>query len=505
MNISIPVSDTMELISGTEVSPLLSRGVCKVCYVSDEPNRNGTVITKDVAREMGRKILGSPVVGYFNKEDGDFEGHNRELVIDGSKFEIVDTTKPYGYVPETGRVWFEKFIDEGVEHEYLCCDVYLWTEAYPEAKRVFEQGNNQSMELTNATGTWTNGNNSKPRVFIYNEALIEKLCILGENVEPCFEGAQFKSTFSLENNPEFMEFKKQMFSKIAELEDTLSKGGSQPVFNTYAVEIGGALWNAVYDYLDEKCGAQTYSVEGVYENGEQKFVVVQKTEDASYHQINFSIAEDNYSFEDVTDIEGEFTPSEQFAAADVQAFEASRYEKKKPEDEEPEDKGSDNEGESEGGEEPEEDPKKKKYELDEIPEYVELKSQYEELNSKYEELNGKFEALTAEKAVVDTQVDELNKFKLSVEKQAKQDMIDSFYMLDDEQKKDVVENIDNYSLDDIEAKLSIICVRNKVDFNLDDDNNNNSTPQGLFNLGGAEDMDGAPEWIQAVRETAKKQ
>ena len=37
-------------------------------------------------------------------------------------------------------------------------------------------------------------------------------------------------------------------------------------------------------------------------------------------------------------------------------------------------------------------------------------------------------------------------------------------------KKDVIENIDTYSLDDIEAKLSIICVRNKVNFNLEDDN-----------------------------------
>ena len=48
-------------------------------------------------------------------------------------------------------------------------------------------------------------------------------------------------------------------------------------------------------------------------------------------------------------------------------------------------------------------------------------------------------------------------------------MIASFYMLSDEDKKDVVANIDTYSLDDIEAKLSIICVRNKVSFNLDDD------------------------------------
>ena len=35
----------------------------------------------------------------------------------------------------------------------------------------------------------------------------------------------------------------------------------------------------------------------------------------------------------------------------------------------------------------------------------------------------------------------------------KESMINSFYMLSDEDKKDVVENIDKYSIDDIEAKL----------------------------------------------------
>ena len=55
------------------------------------------------------------------------------------------------------------------------------------------------------------------------------------------------------------------------------------------------------------------------------------------------------------------------------------------------------------------------------------------------------------------------KFKLEVERSQKQAMIDSFYMLSEADKKDVQDNIDNYSIDDIEAKLSIICVRNKLD------------------------------------------
>jgi hypothetical protein len=54
-------------------------------------------------------------------------------------------------------------------------------------------------------------------------------------------------------------------------------------------------------------------------------------------------------------------------------------------------------------------------------------------------------------------------------------MINSFSMLSDEDKKDVVDNIDNYSLDDIEAKLSVICVRNRVIFTADEKENDVTT------------------------------
>mgnify|MGYP004478586557 FL=1 len=47
------------------------------------------------------------------------------------------------------------------------------------------------MELHEPTlnATWTKDDNGKPKFFIINDALIEKLCILGEDCEPCFEGS----------------------------------------------------------------------------------------------------------------------------------------------------------------------------------------------------------------------------------------------------------------------------------------------------------------------------
>ncbi|MBE6148197.1 MAG: hypothetical protein E7167_01600 [Firmicutes bacterium] len=69
---------------------------------------------------------------------------------------------------------------------------YLWTGQYPECQRIITSGNNQSMELDEETikAEWSKDENGYPEFFIINEAIISKLCILGEEFEPCFEGSQ---------------------------------------------------------------------------------------------------------------------------------------------------------------------------------------------------------------------------------------------------------------------------------------------------------------------------
>ena len=425
LHISIPIANTLEFINATEISPLISKCQVKVCYVGQNPNRNGTVITKKVATEMGRKLPGSPVVGYFNQATNDFEGHNKEISLrGGGNIEVLDTTKPYGFVPTDAKVWFQKFDDEGVEREYLVTECYIWTSAYPESQRLFEHGNNQSMELNKQTQKdfWAKDNNSGSRFFIYNEALIEKLCILGESVEPCFEGAQFKTEFSLEN---MEELRTTMFSMLTELQKTLNKGGSHETMDENKKTLGNPE--------------------------DPNFEAKKQPED-----------------------ENKKNPKGNPA----------------PEDNKPKD--GDNKPADNNKEEP-----KKKYNLDEVTEYTELLG-------KYETLQGEFETLKQEKSDLETEVTSLREFKLTADRKEKQSMIDGFYMLSDDDKKDVVEHIDTYSLDDIEAKLSIICVRNKVNFNLNNNNEqDDNQPKGLFNLENPAD-DNVPEWIKAVRETAKK-
>ena len=96
----------IEMLDIEPVNPLLSRCHIKVCYVGQDPNRNASVITKDVAKEIAASIPGCPIVGFYNEEKGDFEEHNRVIEIANGKFKIKDTTRPYGFVPTDAKVWF---------------------------------------------------------------------------------------------------------------------------------------------------------------------------------------------------------------------------------------------------------------------------------------------------------------------------------------------------------------------------------------------------------------
>ena len=504
MHTSIKLDTPVEFINITPLNPLISKCQIKVCYVGDEPNRNKSIITKETAKQMANSLPGCPIVGFYNEEKGDFEEHNRIIDISNGKFEIKDTTRPYGFVDLSAKVWFQKFLDDGMnEREYMMTEGWLWTGQYPECRRILSMGNNHSMELDEDTinAHWSKNGNGEPQFFIINEAIISKLCTLGEANEPCFEGSTIGAPviqFAFADG-----FKEQVFSMMNELKELLNKGGEK-VFTRYAVEIGDALWTALYSHVEG-----TYGIESVCEDEGQKLFAV-LTADEKYYRLDFSVAEDGsvvFAAEAV-ELEG-YTPAEepQFDANAIAEYAKSKKEEKKPEDEEGNDEDKKcpkcgkpkSECKCKDKDDEDEDKKKKdkkeKYNLEEIQEYVELSNNYSALEANYSAAQTRISELEGQLA-------ELTTFKKSSEKAEKEKMIASFYMLSDEDKKDVVENIDSYSLKEIEAELSILCVRNKVNFNLDDNNKNVNGPTS-FNLNGGM-ADEAPAWVKALRSVASE-
>ena len=461
MHQSFATIDSPEFINlqPLDINPLMSSCEIKVLYIGE--NRNRSYITKEVATEMSKTLRGAPIVGYYRQDKEDFADHGEKVTIDdqGIKFECM--TVPYGFVSPDAKVWFQKFEDvddlgNTVVREYLMTTGFLWTGQFPECKGAVEgDGKPHSMELdgNSLNGEWSKNINEDMEFFIINDAVFSKLCILGEDVEPCFEGSSItapkvSSTFNLDDN-----FKQTLFNMMQDLKFALEGGQEKMVLeNTEKT-------------LDKTNESVVTEFENVSEGQSENSDVTAQTE--------FEKKEDEKKEETPADNKESEVPAEKKKEdEEYKKCEKKDYEKKEEEKEAPAQTSADEKKDEEKKEE-------KKFSLEE---YSALEEKITSLQKEYAELETKYQALVA--------------FKNEVEEEKKDALINSFYMLSDEDKKDVVENKAQYSLEDIEAKLSVICVRKKVNFELEDNTTDVAT---TFSL--SEQQDSLPAWINAVKNT----
>ena len=302
------------------------------------------------------------------------------------------------------------------------------------------------MELDDKTlkGHWSTDSNRGVEFFIINDGMFSKLCILGEEVEPCFEGAsvtapEVSSKFSKDDN-----FVKTLFSMVQELKEL-----------TYQLQDKGG------NPMDGEVVKAEFTEEATPEAKVEEQVATEQPAE------NF-FAEEGKSDSEITEKTDNIT--EEFVKKEEKEDEDKKEEEDKADEE---DTNKDDDSKEDDDED-----KKKKFAL--------IESELEELKTQYASLKAENEALVA--------------FKNAVEDEKKTDLINSFYMLSDEDKKEVIENKANYSLDDIEAKLSVICVRKKVNFNMDSDSEKEEQPAVTFNLHAMEEVESLPAWLKAVEE-----
>ena len=106
-----------------------------------------------------------------------------------------------------------------------------------------------------------------------------------------------------------------------------------------------------------------------------------------------------------------------------------------------------------------------------------------------------FEALQTSYAALEEEVNDLRAFKQNIENEQKDELIASFYMLSDEDKKDVIANKANYSLREIKAELSMICVDKRINFAAETESSEPLT----YNLN-THQADTTPAWLARVKE-----
>lgn len=162
-----------------KISDVLSKARLRIFYKG--MNRNRTFISEDFALKLENSLPYTPVKGIYDDDIQDFEGHGEEK----------DDGRIYGIVPENPNASYEDHLDDdGITRSYLCCDVYLFTGLYNEAKQII--GKSQSMELFTPTlkFEYRLDDSGKPYVYFIDGCFLG-LQILGELTEPCFEGSAF--------------------------------------------------------------------------------------------------------------------------------------------------------------------------------------------------------------------------------------------------------------------------------------------------------------------------
>ena len=440
-----------------DINPMMSKCEIKVLYLGE--NRNGTSINKQAATEMAKTLRGAPIVGYYKESTQDFFDHGEQVIYDGDGVHFNTLTKPYGFVSPDAEVWFQEFEEfnesgESVPRVYMMTTGYLWTGQYKEAQQLFNEGGKpQSMELdeNSMQGFWSKGENSDIEFFIINDAVFSKLCILGDDVEPCFEGASITApniskTFSLNDD-----FKQTLYTMMKELQETLQGGKykvadeikKQSVDSSDVVEL-----EQVENLVVDNSSADTPNVDAAPQaeaasSTPEENVSTPGAEDSGAE----GETQGNSAEEGGDAVEGA-TEGGSSEGGDASGSDGGPSDYAKKEDEEDDKKDNDGEDDETEKEDDEEDTKKK---------YSLLVVQFEELQKSYADLQAQATQVMAELAQYKAKVEES-------ELEKKDALIAEFYMLSDEDKKDVIDHKTEYSLDEIKSKLAVLCYDKKVSY-----------------------------------------
>ena len=458
MHQSIATIDSPEFINlePLDINPLMSKCEIKVFYLGE--NRNHSYITKDVATEMAKTLRGAPIVGYYKDSKEDFADHGEKVTFDDEGIHFECMTRPYGFVAPDAKVWFQKFDDyddfgNSVTREYLMTTGYLWTGQYEECKSVVEgDGKPHSMELDEETldGRWSENIKTGMDFFIINDAIISKLCVLGDDVEPCFEGSsvtapKVSASFNLDDG-----FKQTLFTMMQDLKAALEGGNKMSLDENTVVTPEADVTPNTEDTFTEG----TDNVDNIVQN------------DATENQENIE-----------TPVTEDFSKKED--EEDDSNFKCGDKDKKKSKCAKQEDEEKKDDSSEDKKDEEEEDEDKKKFSA--------LSAEHEALKAQFSELQKDYQALIA--------------FKNEVESAKKDEMIKSFYMLSDEDKKEVVDNKDKFTLEEIESKLSVIFTKKSLaEMSIKTESDAEEKPTVTFGLDDAS-IDSVPAWISAVRNT----
>ena len=383
-----------------------------------------------------------------------------------------------------------------------------------------------------------------------NDAKFSKLCILGSDVEPCFEGASVAGTgekepvklFAKDDTPEFVRALLKMREQLTYA--LHNEGGLDNVKQEKVVEeVEQAVITDFDDASDSAdSSTETASIEEGTEADDETAPTVEDSDtqedepeedseeesealissdvDESIKKLESDSAEEKEAGEGETDFAwqtevqevvteiktttDEFIPAgetegDKIVSTKVEITETNRVVTDREVDDEP----------GETTIEPEEAP------VEEAPVVLEaedaedslkeVEAQFAAVNQELEEVKVQFANLQADYDKALDELEALRSFKLEIENKEKDAEIAKYFMLSDEDKAEVIAHKSEYTLAEIQSKLAVLYVEKNVDFNtlgeseVEEKAAQEIAPITTFSLDAPVDSTfNAPEWVQAL-------
>ena len=412
----------------TDYNEVLSKARCRIFYTG--ANRNGTFITEEFAEKLVSTLPYVPVKGIYDTMKDDYTDHGRE------RYE----GRIYGIVPENPNFAWEKHLDvDGVERTYACTDVYLFTGLYKQ--EAFDiVGKSQSMELyvDSIEGEWQYINGK--RFFVFTEGRFLGLQTLGEDYEPCFEGASF---YTLVDSVKAL---------MNDLQDTnvfqkQNLGGEKHMnFKLSDNQKYNMIWSLLNPRFNEENDyVMDYAVCDVYD----EYAVVFKFETNAYERAYYtkndetdSLAIDKMEDCYIVDVNEE----ERRALEVLHVMNNNTYEKI---DEVVTDLQNKVDSFSSKNEENE-------------TAIATLQQDKERLENELEEVNGNYTTALETIDTLTSEKNELNEFKIAAELKEKEAVIDKYVtLIDEEQINNFKEKIDEFTKEELDKELAFVLVQTK--------------------------------------------
>ena len=107
-------------------------------------------------------------------------------------------------------------------------------------------------------------------------------------------------------------------------------------------------------------------------------------------------------------------------------------------------------------------------------------------------------------SLLQAQCRELMEFKKEIDNKEKDSLIAEFYMLSEDDLRDVKENKEKYTLEEIKSKLAVICFDKKINFTTNNESEQASHEEDIMTYNLENDKnDSLPEWVKAVKQQEK--